>query len=126
VEQAPGKRKREMKVHDLPIEQVVIGERFRKDMGDLEGLTNSVKEKGILQPITVDTEYMLIAGGRRIEAAKLAGLTHIPAIIRKTVDELDLREVELYENIHRKDMQWWERAHLEKKIFDLHIEKDPQ
>src|SRR5215831_14010020 len=114
-----------MKMAELSLDSIKVGERFRKDMGDIEGLAHSIKEKGLLQPITVDLHYNLVAGGRRLAAARLAGVTTIPCVIRKITDELDFREIELYENIHRKDMLWWERAKLEKLIFDMHLTKDP-
>lgn len=109
----------------LPIDQIKIGDRFRVDMGDLEELAEGIREKGLLQPICVDTEYNLLAGGRRCAASKLAGLSDIPVLIRETCDEIDAREVELMENIHRKEMTWQEQAALVKKIHDLYTEKDP-
>jgi len=115
-----------MKLVDVLIEDIRIGERFRKDLGNLDELTESVRAKGLIQPITIDEQHILVTGHRRLQACRMAGLTHIQCIIRHTADDLDLREIELHENIHRKDMEWHERARLEKRIFDLRIEKDPK
>jgi ParB/RepB/Spo0J family partition protein len=93
-------------------------------MGNIDELAESFKEKGILQPITVSKRGRLLAGGRRVAAAKKAGLTSIPAVVREG-DELDAMEIELFENIHRKDFAWSERAALEKRIFDVKTKKDP-
>ena len=114
-----------MKVQELEISRISVGDRFRVDLGDLQSLTDSIKEKGVIQPITVSETLELIAGGRRLVAANKAGLKTIPAVIRKINGELDAREIELFENIARKDMTWIERAKLEQRIFDLHVEKDP-
>lgn len=98
---------------------IIIGERFREDMGDLEELKDSIKTKGIIQPITIDSNSNLMAGGRRTQCALDLGLPTIPVIIRDSEDELDLREIELMENIYRKDFTWAERAKLTQKINEL-------
>jgi len=77
------------------------------DQQSLEELAASVKKLGIVQPLTVrETEngrYQLIAGERRLRAAKLAGLTHVPAYIR-TADDQAMLELALVENIQREDL----------------------
>lgn len=115
-----------MQVRDVLIDEVVVGERFRKDFGDMDELVDSIKAKGLIQPITVDTDMRLVAGMRRLQASRMAGLSHISAVIRHITDDLDFREIELHENIYRKDMEWHERARLERRIFDLHLMKDPK
>jgi len=113
------------KIEDFPIKKIKIGIRFRKEMGDLNELAESIKQKGVLQPITIGFDHVLVTGERRLKASELAGLTTIPVIIRKIHGELDLREIELIENAQRKDMEWQERAKLEKKIWDLNLAADP-
>ena len=114
-----------MKLSEVPIEKIKIGERFRADLGDLHSLIESIKEKGIIQPITLDENYILLAGGRRLAAAREVGLKAVPAIFRKSKNELDSREIELIENIARKDMTWAERSKLEQRIFALKESQDP-
>lgn len=78
----------------------------------LAALARSIREVGVLQPIVVrrrDGGYELVAGERRLRAAKLAGLATIPAIIRETDDTDALREA-LIENIHREDLSPLELA----------------
>lgn len=79
----------------------------------LRELSASIKEIGILQPPVVrkigDNQYELIMGERRLRAAKLAGLTIIPVIIRQTSDNELLREA-LVENIHRSNLNALEEA----------------
>src|SRR5215470_15308423 len=69
----------------LPIDAIHIGERHRKDMGDITGLAASIKELGCLHPVVVRPDGTLIAGERRLRAATLLGYTEIPV----TVVDLD-------------------------------------
>ena len=78
----------------------------RKEFGDLSEMVASVKEKGILEPILVrshDGRYEIIAGERRYQAAKLAGLQRIPCI-EVDVDERGMLEMSLIENLQRRDL----------------------
>jgi ParB/RepB/Spo0J family partition protein len=108
-----------MEVKDVLLDTINLGDRSRADLGDVEGLANSIREFGVLQPITIYDNYLLVAGGRRVEAARLAGLESIPAVVRAAGDEADLREIELVENVQRKDLTWQERAKLEKRLYEL-------
>ena len=114
-----------MKVEQLPIKTIKVKDRARSELGDLSELVSSIKDKGLIQPITVDAKYNLLAGGRRLQACKDLGHKVISAIVRKVGDEIDRLEIELFENIHRLDFTWVDREKLEKKIFDLKVEKDP-
>ncbi|MBR4644331.1 MAG: ParB/RepB/Spo0J family partition protein [Bacteroidaceae bacterium] len=81
----------------------------RRDFDDdsLQELANSIRQIGIIQPITLrdmgDGTYVIIAGERRWRASQRAGLTHIPAYIR-TVDDENMMEMALVENIQRQDL----------------------
>lgn len=108
------------------IDVIQIGERFREDYGDVESLAQSIKSEGLINPITVDTESNLLAGGRRLEACKLLGWDSIDATIFKIENEYELRIVELIENIQRKEMTWAEQANLVKRINDLMKSEDKQ
>lgn len=98
--------------------------RFRDDFGDVDSLAESIKEKGILTPLTITPEFELLAGERRLTAAKLAGLTHVPCLLRKKEDVLDAREVELMENVFRKNQTWDEECALVREIDKLYREKN--
>src|SRR5687767_8967517 len=88
-------------------------EQPRSDFGDLAELTESIKEKGVLEPLLVrpddDGKFMIIAGERRWRASQAAGLTDVPCIEMK-VDEKGLAEIALIENLQRKDLTVWEEA----------------
>ncbi len=79
----------------------------RKSPGDVGDLVDSVKEKGILEPVLarpIGGRYELVVGSRRFEAAKIAGLKKIPAIVRPMTDE-EAIIVSLVENIQRRDIE---------------------
>ena len=91
----------------------------RSDFAGLEGLVESIRENGIVQPVVVRQEgerYELIAGERRWRAAQLAGMTRIPVVIRKVAQDRVL-ELALVENIQRKDLNPMEEA----RAYDLLI-----
>ena len=70
-----------------PIAKIIVGERHRRDMGDLAGLAQSIAEIGLLNPITVDENGHLLAGARRLAACKLLGWTHVEVKIVRCGDE---------------------------------------
>ena len=84
----------------LLLDSIVIGERHRKDMGDIAGLAANIAELGLLHPIVVRPDGCLIAGERRLRAAKLLGWTEIAA---RVVDLDAVIRGELAENTQRKD-----------------------
>lgn len=96
-----------------PIEDIVVGERLRKDLGDLAPLAESIRQRGIICPIAVTPDMELIYGQRRLEAAKLADLSLIPHIVIETPDDHDsYREMEMLENTDRKDFTIEEKVRI--------------
>ena len=95
--------------------------KFEKD--SLEELTNSIRERGIIQPIIVrksndqDDKYEIVAGERRWQAAQSAGLHEIPAIVIKA-DNLKSLEFAIVENVQRKDLNPLEEAEGYKRLID--------
>ncbi len=92
----------------------------RKDFGDLTEMVASVKEKGILEPILVrshEGKYQIIAGERRYQAAKMAGLLHVPCI-EVDVDAKGMLEISLIENLQRKDLSPFEEAAAIQRLCD--------
>ncbi len=89
----------------------------------LQELTQSIRIHGVLQPVTVyrasDGRYRLIAGERRWRAARLAGLTEIPALVR-TVETHHLLELALIENIQREDLNAIEVANAFHNLATQH------
>jgi len=93
----------------IPVEQIRPNpDQPRKAIGDLRDLTDSVREKGVLEPLLVrfvprEDCYFIISGERRYHAARAAGLREIPCI-EKTADDAETLEIGLIENIQRKDL----------------------
>ncbi|MFH1523858.1 MAG: ParB/RepB/Spo0J family partition protein, partial [Chloroflexota bacterium] len=93
---------------------------------ELEELTASVREHGVLQPLIVtpgdmDGQYILIAGERRLQAARLAGLTSVPVLVRQATDQQRL-ELAIIENVQRSDLSALEEAEAYRQLaedFDL-------
>jgi len=87
--------------------------RTRFDAQALEELAASIRQLGLVQPLTVreisEGRYQLIAGERRLRAARIAGLTHVPAFVR-TADDQAMLELALVENIQREDLDAMEVA----------------
>ena len=97
-------------IADIAIDQIQTNPyqpRTHFDQGALEELAESIRIQGIIQPITVrqldQKSYQLISGERRYQAAKMAGLTTIPAYIRKA-DDQQMLEMALIENIQRENL----------------------
>jgi ParB family transcriptional regulator, chromosome partitioning protein len=95
---------------DISVDSIVANPfqpRTTFDEQSLEELASSIKKLGIVQPLTVrdagNGKYQLIAGERRLRAARLAGLTHVPAYVR-TADDQAMLELALVENIQREDL----------------------
>ena len=104
--------------NEIPLDQIrrnPAQPRRTFDEVALQELADSLKSKGVLQAILVRPDpkdagkYQIIAGERRWRAAKLAGLTSIPAIVRQT-DELELLEIGIIENVQRSDLNPIEEA----------------
>ncbi len=86
----------------------------RKDLGDIAELAESVREKGVLEPLLVRHQpgtgrYMIISGERRYHAARAAGLRELPCI-EKDIDDAETLEIALIENLQRKDLTPFEAA----------------
>ena len=89
-------------------------EQPRKALGDLRELTDSIKEKGVLEPLLVrfvprDDCYHIISGERRYHASRAAGLREVPCI-EKIADDAETLELALIENLQRKDLTPFEEA----------------
>lgn len=84
------------------IEEITVKRRIRKDLGDLEPLKDSLRRYGLLNPITLNSKKELVAGERRLQAAKAIGWSAIQANIVDKAEEALLLEMELEENNQRK------------------------
>ncbi len=111
------------KVHSIAIESIQANRyqpRLEFDEGALEELKESVRNFGVLQPLLVrklpDGSYELIAGERRLRAAKLAGLTEVPVIVREYNNE-EVGQIALIENIQRENLNAMEEAQAYERLM---------
>ena len=108
---------------DIPISRITTNPwQPRKQMTEegLQALATSIAEHGVLQPIVVTETldgYRLIAGERRLRAARMTGLERIPAVIRQLEDHQHL-ELALVENLQRSDLGPLEEAHAFRQLID--------
>lgn len=100
----------------MHIDQIQIGYRYRKDLGDLKPLSASIEEVGLLHPVVVTPAGRLIAGQRRLEACRGLGWTDIPVTV---VDLLQAARGEAHENFVRKDLLPSEIVALKRAIEPL-------
>ena len=91
-------------------------ERYRQDMGDIEGLADSFRRLKQILPIIINRNNELIDGGRRLAASILAG-TQVKCVYDDAIDEYEMRELELEANLHRKD---YSPAEYALGVSDLH------
>ncbi|MCM1138741.1 MAG: ParB/RepB/Spo0J family partition protein [Duncaniella sp.] len=111
-------------INDIDIDRITPNPEQPRSIFDeeaLEELSRSIRELGIIQPLSLreigDNSYQIIAGERRYRAAIMAGLTKVPAYIR-TANDSELTEMALIENIQREDLNAIEIALTFKKLID--------
>ncbi|MFP4331483.1 MAG: ParB N-terminal domain-containing protein [Alkalispirochaetaceae bacterium] len=86
----------------IDVNAVILRRRVRKNLGDLKPLAESLKTHGLINPILINERNELIAGHRRLEAAKLLGWNTIAARVVDRSEASELLEMEVEENTHRK------------------------
>lgn len=119
-----------MAVVNMPVECLIPHpQNPRKDLGNLEELTASIKENGIYQNLTVipvneavpgeEPKYMVVIGHRRLEAAKRAGLQEVPCAIVRGMTETRQLQIMLLENMQRSDLTVYEQAQGFQQLLDF-------
>jgi len=103
----------------VPIESIKVKKRVRQEMGDISALAESMKRFGQISPIVISSNNVLIAGGRRLEAARSLGWSSINVVIAEITDELTMLEYEREENIQRMDFTQAEEETANEKIHEL-------
>jgi ParB-like chromosome segregation protein Spo0J len=92
------------------IEDIRVGERRREDFGDIEGLAASIEKYGLFHPIILDDKNGLLAGERRLIACQKLGWKEIPARLYSDLTDEEKAEIELEENLRRKDLTPYEAS----------------
>lgn len=105
----------------VSVKKIKVGRRCREDFGDIPGLAHSIQKYGLIHPIVVDEDLNLLAGERRLRAHKYLGLEEIEVTYRKDLNEVEKKELELEENLKRKDLEWPELVRANKTLFDIRV-----
>lgn len=100
----------------IDIEKVSVGDRIRKDMGDLKELSEDIAKNGLINPPVVTPDYELIAGERRLEAMKKLGYKQVEVRIMKVEDAEHKLNLEINENENRKDFNKSERIEYARQL----------
>lgn len=122
------------KVGMVPLESIIVEDRAREVMGDLDSIEANMKEIGLTTPLTMkdnqDGTYTLLAGERRLRILEKNGVLEVPArIYGQDLTMLEMKIIEKSENFFRKDMEYWEFDRLTMEIHtmqqELHGAKAP-
>lgn len=97
--------------------RIIVGERQRSELTDIQTLADSIKRIGLIHPIVVDRDYVLISGERRLTAVLSIGLNPITIQFADSLDPSTRHLIELEENVKRKDLSWKDYV---KSVIDYH------
>ncbi len=102
----------------MPVRAIQIHPNGHGELMDLDGLTASIREHGVLEPLVVSADGRLLAGRRRLEAARRAGLEMVPVRLCEIADERAAIEIGLIENIERTDLNPLTRARCYRALLE--------
>jgi N6-adenosine-specific RNA methylase IME4 len=105
---------------NVPVGKIVVGDRHRRELGDLDALAASIRDVGLLQPLVVTPDKRLVAGARRLAAVKALGWTSVPVRVADGLtDAVRLLRAERDENTCRKDFAPSEAVAIGKALEEL-------
>lgn len=107
----------------LPIREILIGDRQRKVYPNIPELAESIRIHGLIQPLVVDQDKNLIAGGRRLAACQLLGLDVVDVVYKETMDLATRKLLEAEENLHRENLTWQEQCISTEEIHYLCVNR---
>ena len=101
------------------IDDIIVGERIRKEQGDMDSLVESIRQVGLLQPILVSPTLELLSGYRRLEACRRLEMIEIPIRIIEAGDNVHQLDLEYHENIGRENFTDEETVAYNAKRIEL-------
>ena len=117
----------EMKTLTVALDTITVADRIRKDNGDIEVLAQSIRERGLINPVTIMEQtgggYVLIAGLRRLNAVRSLGETEIRATVLSPIEADESLMLEIAENEQRKEFTMAERLAYAERIKAVEREK---
>lgn len=103
----------------IQLDTIEVGERLREDLGDLGDLMASIQQYGLLHPVVIDDDRRLIAGHRRLESCRRLGKKQVEVKFLGDLSAEERREIELEENVRRKDLTEYERSKKTKELAEV-------
>ena len=103
----------------IDIDRIIVGDRIRKDFGDIQELADDIRENGLINPPVVNKEYVLLAGERRLRACKLLGWPQIEVRMMDTRDAEHELNIEISENDVRKGFTKSERVDYIRRLLRI-------
>jgi ParB family chromosome partitioning protein len=103
----------------VSLDDIIVKKRIRKEMGDIVALADSMKRYGQMNPIVLNKRNQLIAGGRRLEAARSLGWRTINAVVMDINEGLPMLEYEVEENLQRQNFSAEELAQAARRLNKL-------
>jgi DNA modification methylase len=108
----------------VPRTSIEVGERARQEMGDIQSIEGSIKERGLITPLAVkrlsDDKFFLLAGERRFIVLEKNEVETVPVrVFPNDISDLEMKSIELAENFYRKDFEYWESDNLLREIHEL-------
>jgi len=108
------------KIMLMSLAAIRVENNVRSDIGDVTALAESIRQHGIIEPLVVTSDGRLLAGHRRLAAARLAGLKQVPVRVLNIHDERAAVEVGLIENVQREDLDPLSRAKAYRALIHEH------
>lgn len=110
-----------------PIASITVGaDRQRKELTGIPELAESIRSIGLIHPVVVTPDGVLVAGERRLRAHQELGLTHIPVQFTTELPREELEAIELEENVKRKALNWKEEVQAVARLHELKMANDPE
>lgn len=110
----------------LPLANIRVNrEERQRSAVSIDGLVDSIRRNGVLNPIIVTKDMLLVCGERRYQASLEAGMPDIPARFYEDLDPIETQIIELEENLKRLDLNWRDQTRAVGRIHELYTLRDP-
>lgn len=103
----------------IKLKDIVIGDRYRKEFINIDTLADSISKNGLIHPLTIDENNLLIAGERRYKACQMLKLEEVEVNYRNDLTEAQKKEIEIEENIRREQFTWPEEVTAKAELHKL-------
>lgn len=111
-----------------PVADITVnrGDRQRRELRNIDELAESIQRTGLINPIVVTSDGVLVAGERRLTAVRQLGWTHIPVQFAEDLSDYELQTIELEENIKRENLPWQDEVIALERFHKLKVANEPE